>query len=152
MPKKACCCKPVPTSFCCNPTFYKDFITLYGASMNEHAEVSPDDWIALFVPREGAARTRTRRWFLTTPGGCQCCCDCPNLPTDDGLNPDGTVNEQGIDNTTFRSSNVKTRQSFSLKNNLINTIKNNLFGARSDGAQQIKLTKNLPMLILHNLL
>ena len=45
MTKKACCCNT--STVCCNPTFYSDFITLYGTSMAETAEVSPDDWIAL---------------------------------------------------------------------------------------------------------
>ena len=149
MPKKACCCKPVPTSFCCNPTFYKDFITLYGASMNEHAEVSPDDWIALYVPRPGAPRSRTRRWFVPNAGGgsCQCCCNCPGrTETTNNGNPmtAGPNEGSGLADNTFRSSSVKTTETFSLKNNLINTIKNSFFGSRSDGAQQIKLTKNLP--------
>ena len=116
MPKKACCCKPVPTSFCCNPTFYKDFITLFGDSMAEHAEVSPNDWIALYVPRPGQARSKTRRWFLTTDGGCQCCCNCPQGSDDPNAEATGDADTTfGLGNNTFRSSNVKTKQTFSLK-------------------------------------
>lgn len=50
-----CCCgkKPRPEAFCCNDIFFTDFITLYGDTLAEHAEVSPKDWIALHVYRNG---------------------------------------------------------------------------------------------------
>ena len=58
MPRNACCCGKQPRpdeSFCCNPIFYTDFITLYGDNLAEHAEVNPKDWIALKVFRPGVA-------------------------------------------------------------------------------------------------
>ena len=56
MPKKLCCCNVPPPPediFCCNSVFFTDFITLYGDSMADHAEVSYKDWIALYVDRPG---------------------------------------------------------------------------------------------------
>jgi hypothetical protein len=90
MPKKACCCKP--KTFCCNSTFYKDFITLYGTSMAEHAEVSPDDWVALYVPRKGSARQKYRRSAVAADT-CKCCCGCPpsnNARFNDEIQPCNT--------------------------------------------------------------
>ena len=101
MPKKACCCKP--KTFCCNSTFYKDFITLYGTSMAEHAEVSPDDWVALYVPRIGSNRSEYRRIWPNANGVCNCCCNCPNFDNADTTNPNnqgGQISPNTGNNTT----------------------------------------------------
>ena len=111
MPKNACCCN---TAVCCNPTFYKDFITLYGTSMAETAEVSPDDWIALYTPRPGTPRVSARRWFDNPSPGCNCCCGCPPAFQD---NNNQTSND-------FKVINIKNNTGFSLRN----TLKNNFFG------------------------
>ena len=78
MSRRLCCCgrQPKPEAFCCNPVFYKDFITLYGDSMAQHAEVSPKDWIALYVERPGNGSGNS--WTLShlpstsAPYTCRC--------------------------------------------------------------------------------
>lgn len=87
MTKRACCCGggvPEPPgvtgSFCCNPIFFTDFITLYGDNMAEHAEVSPQDWIGLVVTRPATAQADYIRSHVP-PDGCNCCCgDCDDNP------------------------------------------------------------------------
>lgn len=88
MSKKSCCCNKRPdfsiNSFCCNPLFFTDFITLYGDSMVDHAEVSPYDWIGLVVTRPAMNATSYLQ-FGRPGGGCNCCCNqCPPGPGDPG--------------------------------------------------------------------
>jgi hypothetical protein len=80
MSRYRCCCgkvAPKPESFCCNPLLFTDFITLFGDNMSTHAEVSPFDWIALYVPRNSFNTSNTS--LLTTlnspSAGCNCCCE-----------------------------------------------------------------------------
>jgi len=81
MSKNNCCCGGGPgpgltfDTFCCNPLLFTDFITLYGDSMAQHAEVSPGDWIALKQTREIPSTTEANCAFKST-GSCNCCCDC----------------------------------------------------------------------------
>jgi len=80
MPKKQCCCgvkPPLETTFCCNPLFFTDFITLYGDDMSTHAEVSPLDWIALYIPRSSfnTSDSTVLTTLESTSAGCRCCCE-----------------------------------------------------------------------------
>lgn len=88
MSKKSCCCNKRPdftiNSFCCNPLFFTDFITLYGDSMVDHAEVSPYDWVGLVVNRPSMNATSYIEYGIA-PQGCNCCCkECPPGPGDPG--------------------------------------------------------------------
>ena len=88
MSKKSCCCNKRPdftiNSFCCNPLFFTDFITLYGDSMVDHAEVSPYDWVGLVVKRPALNATSYIQYGVASPG-CNCCCgECPPDPDDSG--------------------------------------------------------------------
>ena len=131
MTKKACCCNT--TTVCCNPTFYSDFITLYGTSMAETAEVSPDDWIALYTPRPGTPRQSSRRFFNNdSDPGCNCCCGCPPDTQGPEKNPDEVPNN-------FKLVNIKNNTGFSLRN----TLKNNFFGSKSDNVYRSGLSNKL---------
>lgn len=79
MTKNACCCPggggpPSQESFCCRPEFFTDFITLYGDTLAEHAEVSPDDWIALYVRRDRTQTTNFIASSFVTPLTIACKC------------------------------------------------------------------------------
>jgi hypothetical protein len=84
MPRNLCCCgrQPKPEAFCCNPIFYTDFITLYGDSMAQHAEVSPKDWIALYIerPGSGAGNAWTLSYLPSTSTDFRCNCTNQNGP------------------------------------------------------------------------
>jgi hypothetical protein len=89
MSRNLCCCnkRPTPEAFCCNDKFFTDFITLYGDNMAQHAEVSPKDWIALYVERPGTAPAG---WLLsplvsTSETGFRC--DCALRECGDTTNP-----------------------------------------------------------------
>lgn len=113
MPKTSCCCIPTPTSFCCNPILFKEFITLFGSSMAEHAEVSPDDWIALYVPRPKTASSTAKR-FPDIPNYCKCCCDCPST-------------------VQFDFVNTKSKLGFNNRVSFLNRV-SSFFGAKSDAS------------------
>lgn len=84
MSKKNCCCRfnpdnPDGTPFCCNPIFYKEFITLFGDDMGSHAEVNHKDWIALYVARPPATGKNTY-WNTHLPStSAPYQCNCQNL-------------------------------------------------------------------------
>lgn len=123
MPKKLCCCavSPRETDECCNPLFYTDFITLFGDTMAEHAEVSPKDWVALYVERPGF--TSRKSMMIGEPGPeCNCCCgsdesggysECPPV-SDSGIgcnadpnNPTNSTCTCGCCSRYFESSRVE---------------------------------------------
>lgn len=84
MSRRLCCCgrQPKPEAFCCNPEFYKDFITLYGDSMAQHAEVSPKDWIALYVerPGNGSGNSWTLSHLPSSSAPYTCNCNSNEIP------------------------------------------------------------------------
>lgn len=113
MPKKQCCCRgpkpPTPETFCCNPLFFTDFITLFGDNMSTHAEVSPLDWVALYVPRNSF---NTSNMVLLTTNeststGCNCCCQSQ---TDE------------CNTSPERSKQLQTKREIKLSKNLKNFI------------------------------
>lgn len=126
MPKKQCCCATQPNPpFCCNPIYFKNFITLFGETMGEHAEVSPDDWIALQVPRPAFSTSDRRRWSNQT-GVCNCCCGgCPEEPDspDTGGFPSSVSQNPSIDGTKTRWSSI-------------NKFKKFITGKKSDNSKQ----------------
>lgn len=128
MPKKSCCCKPgTDTSFCCNPILFKEFISLYGTDMSKHAEVSPKDWIALYVPRPKTVFGRSRRSVQGVPVSCNTCgCQCRNNTV--GNRPE-ILNE--LNPFELSSTSGFSPVNTSVANKLKNTF-NSFFGSKSD--------------------
>jgi hypothetical protein len=127
MTKKSCCCVNLPppgitfNTFCCNPLFFTDFITLFGDSMSEHAEVSPEDWIALKQVRPKRTTPGIPR-FQDSPNGCQCCCaGCDTQP----FTEDTNLNV----NTNFYELKEKEKR----KNLSYSIFNKQFYGSRSNG-------------------
>lgn len=131
MPKKSCCCKPgTDTSFCCNPILFKEFISLYGTDMSKHAEVSPKDWIALYVPRPKTVFGRSRRTVQGVPVTCNTCgCECRNNTVGDRPELLPEIAPGSILSSTNPFNPVKVTVTNKIKNTF-----NNFFGSKSDKA------------------
>jgi hypothetical protein len=136
MPKKACCCPgaPIPPgvtgSFCCNPLFFTDFITLYGDDMADHAEVSPYDWIGLVVNRPGIGTSDFIR-SNTQPVTCNCCCGDCSSPLTENSSLSEPINSKPIkkffNSFTHILQSKKSDQSYNLKK--LKDVRNEKFEA-----------------------
>ena len=135
MPKKACCCNVSQSeSFCCNPIFFTDFITLFGDSMSDHAEVSPYDWIGLVVPRYGTAAKDIRR-SQVAPASCNCCCNCPpgTIQSEEDNQQASFIVSSGIKETLV---NTISKLGKNARWTTLNKTKTLGFGSRSDQYNQ----------------
>lgn len=157
MTKRACCCGggvPEPPgvtgSFCCNPIFFTDFITLYGDDMADHAEVSPQDWIGLVVKRPPIAKADFVRSH-EPPDGCNCCCaDCTTGPNQQPLtsNPSDFEVDPTNDGRYRRSFNkLKTFINSSISNRKKQTKKSIQITSKQSGAAVKPEDENLQYIV-----
>jgi hypothetical protein len=135
MSKNNCCCTGIPpgltfNSFCCNPILFTDFITLYGDSMADHAEVSPEDWIALKQTRDGVEPTTYGCVMAPLVNNdCACCCnECSDF-TDNFTSSNNSINLSQNANDSFDRFNVngKVIKQDKLKPKLQTNLFNNNF-------------------------
>ena len=133
MSKNNCCCGPGPggitfDTFCCNPLLFTDFITLYGDSMAEHAEVSPEDWISLKQSRSLPITSQYNCSFFAASTACNCCCDCRggsssnvqanfNTGNKTSLNANDIFDENNIDGTIIKKNKSKPSKANTVFNN-----------------------------------
>jgi hypothetical protein len=133
MSKNNCCCGPGPDgitfdTFCCNPLLFTDFITLYGDSMAEHAEVSPEDWIALKQSRSLPITSQYNCSFFAASTACNCCCDCRsgsssntqanfNTGNKTSLNANDVFDKNNIDGTIIKKNKSKPTKTATVFNN-----------------------------------
>lgn len=92
MPRNMCCCDDGPREkipSCCDEIFFTDFITLYGDTLAEHAEVNTKDWIVLKVFRPGVSPSTYINQSAPPQAEFSCNCGTEGLPSGNCSDPDG---------------------------------------------------------------